>query len=118
MKMKTWLTCVCLCLVPGLASAQTTTTYKMPTVYELTGHFCGYRSNDPASVVRSNDGTIQTGLVFGWTYCSLGGRGGNSIYFAGCASVEWDEVGNMLSYTILKEESSRSQVPSSWCFGP
>lgn len=92
-------------------------TYQLPTVYQLTGHACGQEivayhvtGTDP------NTGYV-TGLVYGQTVCSAGGRGAGNTYYAGCYSVEW--VGDTLIQPMTEawRRSGRVSIPVTECFG-
>jgi hypothetical protein len=107
--MKKLLACLLL-MAAGVASAAY---YQLPTVAELVGY--PYPSQ-VQFVVQTNDGTTQTGLAYAYGKQG-GGRGGSIWYNAACATVQWDESGNLLGYQVEKTENSRTYVPTSWCFG-
>ncbi len=101
------------CLLLIGAGAANATYYQLPTVAELIGY---PYPTQVQFVVQSNDGTTQTGLAFAEGRQG-GGRGGQIWNNAACATVQWDESGNLLGYQVEKTENSRTYVPASWCFG-
>src|SRR6201984_890474 len=110
--MKTLSALACLLLTSVALAA----TYQLPTVYEITGHSCGGPAPQYKVTGTNPDGT-QTGLVFGYTSCSAGGRGAGNSYDTGCASVLWTIDGQMISYEVEWRTQGRYLQPASAGFG-
>jgi hypothetical protein len=104
---------IILSIVMAAVSVASAAYYQLPTVAELIGY---PYPTQVQFVVQSNDGTTQTGLAFAEGRQG-GGRGGSIWNNAACATVQWDESGNLLGYQVEKTENSRTYVPASWCFG-
>lgn len=61
----------------------------------------------------------SVGLVFEQTRCTVhSGRVASSAFHAGCAQVEWNESGEVVSILVLSTTISRVSVSASTCFNP
>lgn len=103
-------------LLLASATAQAAT-YQLPTISQLTRHGCGQEIIAYQTTGVDPNTGYTTGLVYGQTVCSGGGRGAGNSYDAGCYSVEW--VGDTLvePMTEVWRRSGRTAVPVSECFG-
>ena len=64
--------------------------------------------------------STYTGLVYAYTSCATGGRGGGGspYIYTGCAATVWDTVGDLVSYSIEWRATGRgSAPPASACLG-
>ena len=108
-----------LTLIPALALAQSIN-HELPTGYQVTGHACG--ASPERYAVTGFDATTSTytGLVYAYTSCATGGRGGGGspYIYTGCAATVWDTVGDLVSYSIEWRATGRgSAPPASACLG-
>ena len=106
-----------LALLTLFTSVALAATYQLPTIVQLTGHACNQEIIAYETTGIDPDTGYTTGLVYGQTVCSAGGRGAGNSYDAGCYSVEWSGDVLIQPMTQVWRRENRVSIPISECFG-
>jgi hypothetical protein len=108
---------ILLAAMAGSSLAQSSP-YQLPAERQITGYACGVPPAVQYSVTGTDSEGNQIGFAYGYSYCSAGGRGGNSTYISGCVSAVWDSGGSLLSFSRLWVIWQKTApVPASQCLG-